>query len=57
MIEGALSDGPDRSTSYKYLYYYAEGGHWRLFAIDENSGIVYYYRVSWLSDRCWTPRT
>ena len=46
-IDGALSSGPDSSTTYRYLYYYVEGGQWRLFVIDEEKGIVYYYRVSW----------
>ena len=38
---------PDKSKTYKYLYKRVEGGQERLFVIDDEQNIVYYYRSSW----------
>ena len=47
MIEGKLDSGPDDSEAYRYLYKRIEGGQWRLFVVNEEEGLGYYYRVSW----------
>ena len=42
-----LDEKPDANATYSYISEDVEGGWWRAVAINEDSKIVYYCRVSW----------